>query len=80
MRAVGYQNSLPIEDPNALVDIDLPKPEAKGRDLLVEVRAVSAPCNDSRIIGPRSFGKAYFAFASAFWLSKSSRAASKAPT
>lgn len=49
MRAVGYQNSLPIEDPNALVDIDLPKPEAKGRDLLVEVRAVSVNPIDTKV-------------------------------
>ncbi len=49
MRAVGYQNSLPIEDQNALVDIDLPKPEAKGRDLLVEVKAVSVNPVDTKI-------------------------------
>jgi NADPH:quinone reductase len=49
MRAVGYQNSLPIEDPNALVDIDLPTPEAKGRDLLVEVRAVSVNPVDTKV-------------------------------
>ena len=49
MRAVGYQNSLSIEDPNALVDIELPKPEPKGRDLLVEVRAVSVNPVDTKI-------------------------------
>ena len=30
MRAVGYQNPLLIEDPAALVDIDVPKPEPTG--------------------------------------------------
>jgi NADPH2:quinone reductase len=39
MRAVGYQNPLPIDAPAALVDIELEKPEPVGRDLLVAVRA-----------------------------------------
>lgn len=36
MRAVGYKNPGPIEHPSSLHDIELPMPEAKGRDLLVE--------------------------------------------
>jgi NADPH:quinone reductase len=49
MRAVGYQSSLPIDDPNALVDIDLAKPEPKGRDLLVEIKAISVNPVDTKI-------------------------------
>ena len=49
MRAVGYQTSLPIEDVNALVDIELPKPEAAGRDLLVRVEAVSVNPVDTKV-------------------------------
>jgi zinc-binding alcohol dehydrogenase family protein len=49
MRAVGYQTSLPIEDPKSLVDIDLPKPVPTGRDLLVEVRAVSVNPVDTKV-------------------------------
>src|SRR5262249_57193672 len=49
MRAVGYQKSLPIEDESALVDIDLPAPEPKGRDLLVEIRAVSVNPIDTKV-------------------------------
>jgi NADPH2:quinone reductase len=49
LRAVGYQKSLPIDDPHSLVDIDLPKPEAKGRDLLVEVRAISVNPVDTKV-------------------------------
>ena len=37
----GYQKSLPIENEAALTDIDLPKPEPKKRDLLIEIQAVS---------------------------------------
>jgi NADPH:quinone reductase len=49
MRAVGYQKSLPIDAPNALVDVDLPKPEPRGRDLLVQVRAVSVNPVDTKV-------------------------------
>ncbi|OYY88751.1 MAG: Zn-dependent oxidoreductase, partial [Rhizobiales bacterium 24-66-13] len=49
MRAVGYQHSLPIDDALALSDIDLPRPVATGRDLLVEVRAVSVNPVDTKV-------------------------------
>ncbi|HEY3695592.1 zinc-binding alcohol dehydrogenase family protein [Phenylobacterium sp.] len=49
MRSVGYRNSLPIDDPSALMDIELPKPTPTGRDLLVEVRAVSVNPVDTRM-------------------------------
>ncbi|MFG1396870.1 zinc-binding alcohol dehydrogenase family protein [Roseixanthobacter pseudopolyaromaticivorans] len=49
MRAVGYQRSLPIDDPLALSDIELPRPAATGRDLLVEVRAVSVNPVDTKV-------------------------------
>lgn len=49
MRAVGYQQSLPIEDTASLVDLDLPRPEPKGRDLLVEIKAVSVNPVDTKV-------------------------------
>jgi NADPH2:quinone reductase len=49
MRAVGYQESLPIESANALVDINRPKPVAAGRDLLVQVQAVSVNPVDTKV-------------------------------
>ncbi|PDQ18112.1 Zn-dependent oxidoreductase [Mesorhizobium sanjuanii] len=49
MRAVGYQIPAPITDESSLVDIDLPKPEPKGRQLLVEVKAVSVNPVDTKI-------------------------------
>src|SRR4051794_14189916 len=49
MRAVGYQDSLPIDAPNALVDINLPKPQPQGRDLLVQVQAISVNPVDTKV-------------------------------
>ena len=49
MKAIGYQNNLSIDDPQALVDITLPEPIAQGHDLLVEVRAVSVNPVDTKI-------------------------------
>ena len=49
MRAIGYQKSLPIQDAAALADIELPKPAPQGRDLLVEVRAVSVNPVDTKV-------------------------------
>jgi zinc-binding alcohol dehydrogenase family protein len=49
MRAVGYQRSLPPDDTDALVDIELPPPVAAGRDVLVSVRAVAVNPVDTKI-------------------------------
>lgn len=49
MRAVGYQSPQPIDADDALVDIELPRPVASGRDLLVEVRAVSVNPVDTKV-------------------------------
>lgn len=49
MRAVGFDKPLPVDDPAALQDIDLPRPVATGRDLLVEVRAVSVNPVDTKV-------------------------------
>jgi zinc-binding alcohol dehydrogenase family protein len=49
MKAVAYRKSLPITDDDALIDIELPDPQATGRDLLVEVRAISVNPVDVKI-------------------------------
>lgn len=50
MKAIAFtQHGLPIEDPNALLDMDLPKPTPGPRDLLVEVHAVSVNPVDTKI-------------------------------
>ena len=42
MKAVGYKKSLPIEDAQSLFDFEAAKPEPKGRDVRVAVKAISA--------------------------------------
>ena len=49
MKAVGYSESKDIQAPNALIDIELPVPEAKGHDLLVKVAAISVNPVDTKI-------------------------------
>jgi len=49
MRAIGYQTSQPITAADALVDIELPRPVAEGRDILVAVRAVSVNPVDTKV-------------------------------
>jgi NADPH2:quinone reductase len=49
MRAVGYFTPGPITSPDSLVDIELPRPSATGRDLLVEVRAISVNPVDYKV-------------------------------
>lgn len=49
MKAVAYQKSLPIDQAAALVDVDLKEPVAQGRDLLVEVHAVSVNPVDAKV-------------------------------
>ncbi|WP_114814467.1 zinc-binding alcohol dehydrogenase family protein [Paraburkholderia kururiensis] len=49
MKAMGYYRSLPISDPESLVDLDLPDPQPGAHDLLVEVRAVSVNPVDVKV-------------------------------
>jgi NADPH2:quinone reductase len=49
MKAIGYQKSLPIEDKDALVDFEAAKPEPKGRDIRVAVKAISANPVDYKV-------------------------------
>ncbi|MGF1573775.1 MAG: zinc-binding alcohol dehydrogenase family protein [Sumerlaeia bacterium] len=49
MKAIGYQNSLPIEHPNALQNINLPEPEPREHDLLVKINAISVNPVDYKI-------------------------------
>lgn len=49
MRAIGYQQSGPIDRADSLVDITVPDPQATGRDLLVAVQAVSVNPVDTKV-------------------------------
>ncbi|MGB5828252.1 MAG: zinc-binding alcohol dehydrogenase family protein [Pseudomonas mandelii] len=50
MKALTFtQHALPIDNPQALIDISLPVPRPGPRDLLVEVRAVSVNPVDTKV-------------------------------
>lgn len=61
MKAVGYQKPQAISEPDSLIDITLPDPVATGRDLLVEVKAVSVNPVDTKVrkSGAPAEGEAY---------------------
>lgn len=41
VRAIGSYDALPVSDPQSLVDVELPTPQLRPRDVLVRVQAVS---------------------------------------
>jgi NADPH2:quinone reductase len=49
MRAVGYKHSRPIDQADSLIDLEIEKPTPQGRDLLVEVKAVSVNPVDTKV-------------------------------
>ena len=49
MKAVAYQTSLPITDERSLMDVELPDPVPMGRDVLVEIKAISANPVDTKV-------------------------------
>ncbi|WP_286262144.1 zinc-binding alcohol dehydrogenase family protein [Thalassotalea atypica] len=49
MKAIGYQQSLPVTEPASLIDIELPQPSASGHDLLVRIKAVAVNPVDFKI-------------------------------
>ena len=53
MKAVGLYKYLDINDPESLVDVVIPKPEATGRDILVRVKAVSVNPVDTKMRSPK---------------------------
>ena len=62
MRAVAFTQSLPVENHESLVDVELAAPVPEAHDLLVEVRAVSVNPVDTKVRrggdpeGPRVLG------------------------
>jgi NADPH2:quinone reductase len=49
MKAVGYKKSLPIDAADALIDFETAKPEPKGHDIRVAVKAISANPVDYKV-------------------------------
>lgn len=49
MKAVGYQQSLPITDPQSLVDFETSIPQPQPHDLLVRVQAISVNPVDTKV-------------------------------
>jgi zinc-binding alcohol dehydrogenase family protein len=49
MRAIGYRKSLPIDQAESLIDLDIEKPAPQGRDLLVQVKAISVNPVDTKV-------------------------------
>lgn len=53
MKAIGLFKYLPIDHPEALLDLEVDRPAAAGRDLLVEVKAVSVNPVDTKRRAPK---------------------------
>ncbi len=49
MKAIGYRQNLPIDQPDSLVELDLPVPQPGPRDLRVRVAAVSVNPVDTKV-------------------------------
>uniref|UniRef100_A0A7C1T5M1 Zinc-type alcohol dehydrogenase-like protein n=1 Tax=Agrobacterium albertimagni TaxID=147266 RepID=A0A7C1T5M1_9HYPH len=49
MRAIGFYTPQPITSETALVDLDLPMPQASGHDLLVQIKAISVNPVDTKV-------------------------------
>jgi len=52
MKAVGLHQYLPIENEQSLIDVEMERPHATGRDLLVKVRAISVNPVDTKVRAP----------------------------
>ncbi len=53
MRAVGLQRYLPIEDPESLIDVELPTPGLEPHDLLVRIEAIAVNPVDTKVRAPK---------------------------
>ncbi|MGB7595922.1 MAG: zinc-binding alcohol dehydrogenase family protein [Erysipelotrichaceae bacterium] len=49
MKAIGLNENLPIDDERSLMDVEVPKPTAKGKDLLVKVMAIAVNPVDTKM-------------------------------
>ena len=49
MKAVAIKEYLPIEEPNSFLDVELPKPEPTGHDILIAVQAIAVNPVDTKV-------------------------------
>ena len=49
MKAIGYKENLPINNVKSLQDIELEMPKATGKDILVEIKAISVNPADYKV-------------------------------
>jgi NADPH:quinone reductase len=49
MKAIALHRHLPIDNPESLVDIELPRPQPAGRDVLVAIKAISVNPVDTKV-------------------------------
>lgn len=49
MKAIGYQQSLPIDNPLALENLEIAAPEARPNDIIVRVKAISVNPVDTKV-------------------------------
>ncbi len=49
MKAIGFKESLPIDNDDSLIELDLPQPVVEGHDLLVKVQAVAVNPVDYKV-------------------------------
>jgi NADPH:quinone reductase len=54
MKAVALTRYLPIDDPHSFEDVELPKPTATGRDILVAIKAVAVNPVDTKVRAPKA--------------------------
>lgn len=54
MKAIGIKQYLPISDKASLLDLEIPKPEVRGRDLRVAVKAIAVNPVDTKVRAPKS--------------------------
>ena len=53
MKAIGLTRYLPIENPESLIDVELDKPVAEGRDILVKIHAIAVNPVDVKVRAPK---------------------------
>lgn len=53
MKAIGLYDYLPIENPNSLVDVTIPRPKATAKDILVKIEAISVNPVDTKVRAPK---------------------------